>query len=73
MHKAARHLLPPEGYREVNRRNNTFLAVTYPSPRGEGPATQRLVSQFTSDEDLITGLEASTYIPFYAGPRFSMP
>lgn len=70
--KVARRLLPPGGHRAVNSLNNTHIAVTYPARRGEAPAVQQLVSQFDSDSDLIQALEASTYIPYYAGPRLTM-
>jgi hypothetical protein len=68
---AARKLLPPGAAQEASERGNTYIAVTHPSESGEG-AEQRLVNAYSGKDDLIKALEASTYIPYYAGPRMTM-
>lgn len=42
--------------------------MSYPSPDGRAPAQQQLISNFTSSADLVDAIQASIYIPFYAGP-----
>jgi hypothetical protein len=68
---SARKLLPPGAAATANRRGTASIAVTYPSATGAKPAVQRLVSSFESNDDVISALEASIYIPYYAGPRLT--
>lgn len=55
----------------VNRHGKTYIAITFPSPAGDKPAEQRLISRFKDVDDLIAAGEASIYVPFWAGPTFS--
>jgi len=62
-------LLPKDAYRRISAHGKTYLALTFPSPNGAAPAVQRLVGNFTTTEDLVAAIDASTYIPMYSGPR----
>jgi hypothetical protein len=67
---AAKKLLPPSAAQDASARGSTYIAVTYPSDSGDG-ADQQLVNTYSSKDDMIKALEASTYIPYYAGPRMT--
>jgi hypothetical protein len=67
---AAARLLPPSAA-ELASRRGLHVAVTYPDAAGAAPARQELVGSFTSKQDLVDALGASTYIPFYAGPKLT--
>lgn len=61
-------LLAPNAAEQTNRQGNLFVAVTYPTPLGVGPAETKLVSQFADRSDLLDAFDASTYIPYWSGP-----
>ncbi|GBF93867.1 hypothetical protein Rsub_06866 [Raphidocelis subcapitata] len=68
--RAAQRLLPRDAADRANKHGRLHVAVTYPSPSG-GPVQQALVGNFTGRDDLREALEASIYIPYYAGAALS--
>jgi len=68
---AAERLLPPNAGEIANARGTTHISMTLPHKTGKELATHKVVSRFNGTADLVDALEASCYIPYYAGPKFT--
>jgi hypothetical protein len=51
-------------------RNKGYLSISAGTPLG--PSQPLLVTDFTSQDDLITAAAVSSFIPLWSGSRFTM-
>jgi len=68
----AEKLIGNGGAARANKHGHNYLSLTYPTPMGTAPGVVKQVNTFSSDEDMVEAVRASTYIPMWSGPKMTI-